>query len=131
MAQPNHDFEIQFFEGVLKHNPADTDVIELLGGLYTKQGRIDEGLRMDRRLVRLAPNNPTAHYNLACSLALKRRKADAVRALRRAVEAGYIDLKWLREDPDLASLRSYPAFLEIEADIAQRLKLVKGKPERS
>jgi tetratricopeptide (TPR) repeat protein len=131
MAEPKHEFEIQFFEGVLKHNPADTEVIELLGGLYTKQGRIDEGLRMDRRLVRLAPNNPTAHYNLACSLALKRRKADAVRALRRAVEFGYTDLKWLREDPDLASLRSYPAFLEIEADVAQRQKLVKGKPERS
>jgi predicted Zn-dependent protease len=131
MAQPNHDFEVQFFEGVLKHNPADTEVIELLGGLYTKQGRIDEGLRMDRRLVRLAPNNPTAHYNLACSLALKRRKADAVRALRRAVEKGYTDLKWLRKDPDLASLRSYPAFLEIEADIAQRQKAGAGKPERS
>src|SRR5471032_3239516 len=112
MAEPKHEFETQFFEGVLKHNPADMDVIELLGGLYTKQGRIDEGLRMDRRLVRLAPENPTAHYNLACSLALKRRKADAVRALRRAVEKGYTDLKWLRKDPDLASLRSYPAFLE-------------------
>jgi len=131
MAKPNDDFEIQFFEGVLKRNPSDTEVIELLGERYTKQGRIDEGLRMDRRLVRLAPNNPTAHYNLACSLALKRRKADAVRALRRAVEVGYVDLKWLREDPDLASLRNYPAFLEIEADIALRQKSNKGKPERS
>jgi tetratricopeptide (TPR) repeat protein len=131
MAEPKDNFEVQFFEGVLKHNPADTEVIELLGGLYTKLGRIDEGLRMDRRLVRLAPNNPTAHYNLACSLALKRRRADAVRALRRAVEVGYTDLKWLREDPDLASLRSYPAFLEIEADVAQRQTADKGKPERS
>ena len=48
---------------------------------------------MDRKFVRLAPINPTAHYNLACSLALKKRKADAVRALpRSAVELGYRDL---------------------------------------
>ena len=131
MPKPDHQFEIKFFEGILKHNPDYPEVIELLGGLYTKEGRVDEGLRMDRKMVRLAPDNPIAHYNLACSLALKRRKADAVRALRRAVEFGYTDLKWLREDPDLASLRSYPAFLEIEADVAQRQKLVKGKPERS
>src|SRR5471032_3158030 len=131
MAEPKHEFETQFFEGVLKHNPGDTEVIELLGGLYTKEGRIDEGLRMDRRLVRLAPNNPIAHYNLACSLALKRRKADAVRALRRAVETGYRDLDWLREDPDLASLRDYAAFLEIEAELAKSEPKSVRKPGRS
>ena len=75
MAKPDNDFQIKFYEGVLRRNPADREVIELLGGLYTKEGRVDEGLRMDRRLVRLAPENPIAHYNLACSLALKRRKA--------------------------------------------------------
>jgi len=126
MAKPDHQFEIKFFEGVLKHNPDYPEVIELLGGLYTKEGRVDEGLRMDRKLVRLAPDNPVAHYNLACSLALKRRKADAVRALRRAVETGYRDLDWLREDPDLASLRDYAAFLEIEAELV-RVK-IQAKP---
>jgi hypothetical protein len=34
-------------------------------------GRIADGLKMDRRLVKLQPANPTAHYNLACSLALQ------------------------------------------------------------
>jgi Flp pilus assembly protein TadD len=131
MSAPDQNFEIQFYEGVLKRNPAYTDVIELLGGLYTKHGRTDEGLRMDRRLVRLAPKNPIAHYNLACSLALKRRKADAVRALRRAVEFGYRDLDWLREDPDLASLRDHADFREIQADIARLRSLTQSAPERS
>jgi len=130
MAKTDYNFDIQFFEGVLKHNPSDTDVIERLGELYTKQGRIDEGLRMDRKLVRLTPDNPTAHYNLACSLALKRRKADAVRALRRAVEIGYNDVEHLRKDPDLASLRDSAAFREIEAEIAKQ-PVEKRKPGRS
>ncbi len=131
MSKPDTEFQIKFYEGVLRRNPADREVIELLGGLYTKEGRIDEGLRMDRKLVRLAPNNPTAHYNLACSLALKRRKADAMRALRRAVEVGYRDLDWLREDPDLAGLRKYAAFREIEADIARLRASEPTEPERS
>jgi predicted Zn-dependent protease len=131
MAATDNKFKIKFFEDVLKHNPGDSTVIELLGTLYTEEGRVDEGLRMDRKMVRLAPDSPNAHYNLACSLALKRRKADAVRALRRAVEVGYRDLNWLRKDPDLASLRNYAAFLEIEAELASQTDSSKGKPTRS
>lgn len=109
--KPNrHLFEIEFYESVLRRSPRDTEVIELLGGLYTKDGRIDEGLRMDRKLVRLLPQNATAHYNLACSLALKKRNAEAMRSLERAVELGYRDVDWLMQDPDLEALKHYPAF---------------------
>ena len=103
-------FEIEFFESILRRNPRDTDVIEVLGGLYTKEGRIDDGLKMDRRLVRLLPGNSTAHYNLACSLALKKRKAEALRSLERAIELGYRDIDWLMQDPDLDALKNHPAF---------------------
>jgi tetratricopeptide (TPR) repeat protein len=106
-------FEIGFFESVLRHDPQGADVIELLGGLYTKQGRIADGLRMDRRLVRLQPRNATAHYNLACSLALSKRRSDALRALRQAVELGYRDFEWMSHDPDLHALKKHPAFREL------------------
>lgn len=103
-------FEIAFYESVLRRNRTYTDVIELLGGLYTKQGRIADGLRMDRRLVKLHPANATAHYNLACSLALSKRRRDALRSLRRAIDLGYRDLDWMTQDPDLDSLKSHPEF---------------------
>lgn len=103
-------FETQFFESILRNNPSDTTVLELLGGLYTRQGRITDGLRVDRRLVRLQPTNATAHYNLACSLALVKRTADALRSLRRAVSLGYDDYEFMSEDPDLAGLREHPEF---------------------
>lgn len=111
MARPSDpDFEIKFFESVLKRDARYTEVIEILGGLYTKQGRIADGLRMDRRLVRLLPANATAHYNLACSLALVKRKADALRSLRQAVELGYRDFDWMQQDPDLEGLKNHPEF---------------------
>ncbi len=86
-----YDFEIAFYEDVYRRNRNDGAVIEALAGLYTKAGRIDEGLRLDRRHVRLEPGNPTAHYNLACSLALKDRHSDALRSLRSALELGFSD----------------------------------------
>jgi Flp pilus assembly protein TadD len=108
----NHDptFEIAFYEAVLRRDSGYAEVLEILGGLYTKTGRVADGLRMDRRLVRLQPDNPTAHYNLACSLALCRRKSEALRALRQAVELGYRDFDWMSQDPDLEILQPQPQF---------------------
>ncbi len=103
-------FDITFYESVLRRDPRYADVVEILGGLYTKTGRIADGLRMDRKLVKLRPGNATAHYNLACSLALVKRKADALRALRRAIELGYDDREWMAEDPDLAGLKKSAVF---------------------
>ena len=114
----DHEFEITFFELVLKRSPTYTDVIEILGGLYTKHGRISDGLKMDRKLVRYLPENPTAHYNLACSLALSKRKTDALKSLRHAIELGYEDIDWLMQDPDLSELKEHPDFKTVVATIA-------------
>ena len=103
-------FELSFYEGVLRHDPQCSEVIEILGGLYTKTGRIADGLRMDRKLVRLQPANATAHYNLACSLALSKRNSDALRSLHHAIGLGYRDFEWMSHDPDLQSLKGHPAF---------------------
>jgi Flp pilus assembly protein TadD len=107
------EFEIRFFETVLEKNRDYAAVVELLAGLYTKQGRIADGLRMDRRLVKLQPGNATAHYNLACSLALVKRNGDAIRALRQAIELGYTDIDWMQQDPDLDALKKRPEFLAL------------------
>jgi len=103
-------FDIAFYESVLRREPGYEDVIELLGGLYTKTGRIADGLKMDRKLVKLQPDNATARYNLACSLALSKRKTDALRALAEAVKLGYTDYDWMSQDPDLESLKNVREF---------------------
>ncbi|MDE3084179.1 MAG: hypothetical protein KGJ37_03025 [Verrucomicrobiota bacterium] len=107
------EFEIKFFESIHRRDPRYADVVEILGGLYTKTGRLVDGLRMDRKLVRLQPSNATAHYNLACSLALTKRKADALRSLERAIALGYNDADWIMQDPDLEGLKNSPAFQEL------------------
>lgn len=106
-------FEIEFYEAVHRRCPGYVDVVGLLGGLYTKAGRISDGLKMDRKLVRLEPKNPTAHYNLACSLALCKKRPDALRSLRTAVSLGYDDLDWMEQDPDLEILKADPEFKKL------------------
>lgn len=109
-TKPDPQFEIEFYEAVHRRCPAYTEVVGLLGGLYTKVGRIADGLKMDRKLVRLEPDNATAHYNLACSLALCKKRPAALQSLRKAVSLGYDDVDWMLQDPDLEILKADPEF---------------------
>ena len=113
MKERDLEFEVAFFRDVYERGKSDIRVIETLGHLFTTTGRITEGLRMDRRLVKLQPDNPLAHYNLGCSLALKSRKKDAVASIRRAIELGYRDFSWMNEDPDLENIRNYNGYLNL------------------
>ena len=113
---PPHPFDIAFLEAIQLREPAETRVLEMLAGLYTRAGRIDDGLALDRQLVSLEPDNATHHYNLACSLALKHRADEALATLEEAIRLGYEDFKWMREDPDLTVLRSHPGFVNLLAE---------------
>lgn len=106
----DHSFDISFYESILRRDPSYAEVVEILGGLYTKAGRIADGLKMDRKLVRLQPENATAHYNLACSLALSKRPSDAIVTLAQAIALGYDDAEWMSSDPDLGPLHKRSDF---------------------
>jgi len=81
-----------------------------LGHLYTRLGRVEQGLAVDRELARRLPQDATVRYNLGCSLALGGDIDGAFAELARAVELGYGDAEHLRADEDLAALREDPRF---------------------
>lgn len=78
--------------------------------LSVRAGRIDEMERICREGVALLPEDPTWQYNLACALAYRADKSEALAALERAIELGFRDVKVIREDKDLKSLAALPAF---------------------
>ena len=105
--------ELEFLQAIARRLPEDTDVMRVLGDLYTRTGAYADGLRVDERLSRLCAEDPVVWYNLACSLALSDRSDDAFDALNRAVELGYNDYDGMKKDPDLASLHGDARFESI------------------
>jgi tetratricopeptide (TPR) repeat protein len=114
------DFELEFFGRVLDQQPDYVDVLRVQGNNLTLKGRYAEGLQIDKRLIQLRPSDPLAHYNLACSYALLKRPDFAIRTLRRAVELGYRDFRYMREDHDLDSIRHDPRFRQLMREFEER-----------
>ncbi len=104
------DFEIAFFEASLARDPVHLPSLEALAAAYPRAGRTRDGLEVDRRLVAILPENPVAHYNLACSLAQLDEREPALAALEKAVALGYRDLDFMAKDPDLSAVRKEPRF---------------------
>jgi tetratricopeptide (TPR) repeat protein len=124
IAAPDHqsqlDFELDFFETILARNPDFVDVLRVHGNNLTLKGRYGDGLKIDRRIVDLRPHDAQAHYNLACSYALLKKKDLALRMLRRAIELGYCDFNYMREDQDLEAIKDDPRFVQLLADFEAR-----------
>jgi hypothetical protein len=118
--QSQLDFEIDFFGGILERKVDYVDVLRVMGNNLTLKGRYTQGLVIDKRLVQLRPKDPLAHYNLACSYALLKRPDQALRTLRLAVELGYRDFRYMKEDHDLDSIRHDPRFRQLLREFENR-----------
>lgn len=120
LVQNQADFELVFYHAILKVNPDYVDVLRVLGNLLTLKGKFAEGLAIDKRLVRLRPSDSLAHYNLACSYALLKRVDMSLKTLRLAVELGYSDFRYMKEDSDLEAIRHDPRFRQLIKECENR-----------
>jgi tetratricopeptide (TPR) repeat protein len=118
--QSQLDFELDFFAGVLGRTPDFVDVLKAHGNNLTLKGRYADGLEIDKRLIQIRPTDALAHYNLACSHALLKKPDLALKALRKAVELGYRDFRYMREDRDLETVRHDPRFRQLLREFENR-----------
>lgn len=114
------EFLVAFYQVEVARHPRNLEALAELGQILTRLGHYDRGLVVDRQLVRLVPENPTVHYNLACSLARLERREEALDALEHAVARGYADPEFMQADEDLSSLRTEFRFQDLVRKLEAR-----------
>ena len=110
-------FEYDFFLSLYKKLPNDENVITILAELHTRYGNLNDGLILDRKLVLLKPTDPIAHYNLACSLSLKKKYSESIKSLNKAIALGFSDFSLMFNDNDLSGLRDTDFFLLLKQNL--------------
>ncbi len=124
------DFQMAFYEALLRRHPRYADALIALGEIYTRKGFYEKGLEVDRRLSTLRPDNPVVYYNLACSLSLLGDVANSLEAIKRAVHLGYDDFQYMSRDPDLSNLRRDERFGQFVRQLHQRTARVRYARKR-
>lgn len=114
------DFDLEFFDSILRRAPDYIDVLRCQGELLSRKGLHERALEIDRRLAAALPHDSVVQYNLACSLACNGLATDAVAALRRAFERGYDDFEHLDLDQDLEALRTDPRYVALLEEFRPR-----------
>jgi thiol-disulfide isomerase/thioredoxin len=74
------------------------------------QGKKEPALAVFTEQARLIPGGRWNDYNIACLHGRSHETAEALRALTRAVDAGWDGADHMTSDPDLADLRTTPEF---------------------
>jgi TolB-like protein/Flp pilus assembly protein TadD len=97
----------------LLQNPDDARARLIHATQLASAGRRDEAISEGAKALESSPGDPVMLYNAAC-LYVNLDEADrAIATLQQAVAAGYSNFGWMKNDPDLASLRNNPKFLEL------------------
>ena len=107
------DFQIRFFEDLVEDDEDFVDAVIPLADAYTRKWWFEKGLRLDKKLALLKPDDACVFYNLGCSYALLNQEEKAVEALDKALNLGYRDLEWMEKDPDLAGLRKAAGYKDL------------------
>ena len=101
---------MRVLEQQLESVPDDVRARIILSNAYAYFGNEDGAARELKRAVALRPEDPNVLYNAACSFALLNKRAEALEHLKKAWDAGYVNLDWAARDPDLACLHDDPEF---------------------
>jgi serine/threonine protein kinase/tetratricopeptide (TPR) repeat protein len=101
---------VQVLEKHLVEVPEDARARTILAGDYAGLGRVEDANREAALSLALRPNDAMVAYNLACVYCALDQKEEALRAMRKAREAGYRDGDWARKDSDLALIHGDPEF---------------------
>ena len=93
-----------------------------LGEIYQIKPDLAAAESAYRRALRIDPDFPDAHYDLACLQALTGQHTAALASLRLALKNGFNRPKHLLADPDLSTLRETSAFRELFATFFPEFK---------
>jgi serine/threonine protein kinase len=97
-------------EAARPKHPKDANLLSDLATYYADTGNPDRSLPLARQALALAPNDPGISYNAAYSYEVLGNRAAAIPLMARSIARGEY-VTDLQHTPQLAALRSDPAFL--------------------
>jgi len=117
----------ELFRSVLALSPENVEVTHMLGSSVHALGRLDEALEF-HNIVADSDDSHYANmgmYNIACVYSLKGDTDAAIKQLKKAIKAGFVDVQHIKHDDDLSNIRNDERFedlVELAEEVAEELE---------
>jgi adenylate cyclase len=112
-ARAARDRVLELLPNYLLQNPDDSRARILHAVALAEKGKKAEAISEGEKALEISPDDPLMLYNCACLYARTGEAHRAIVALRQGIANGYVDFGWMRNDPDLATLRGHPDFIAL------------------
>ncbi len=111
---------LRVIEKHLELHPDDMRAVYFGAGQWTALGERGQALAWAQRALEMLPGDTAVRYNVACIFAQEGRPDEALDLIEQNVAAGWGNADWLRNDPDMASIRDLPRFRALVERIPAR-----------
>ena len=101
---------VQAVRRYLDLNPGDARAVTIGAVCLCRLGERERGLEWAERALAIDTEDAGVTYNVACLFSLAGRTERALDCLEQAFEAGFGNIEWLDNDPDLQPLHALPRF---------------------
>ncbi|MFH2056690.1 MAG: protein kinase, partial [bacterium] len=101
---------VQAVRRYLELNPGDARAVTIGAVCLCRLGEQERGLEWAERALAIDLEDAGVRYNVACLFSLAGRADRALDCLEQAFAAGFGNIEWLDNDPDLKPLRGLPRF---------------------
>jgi TolB-like protein/thioredoxin-like negative regulator of GroEL len=115
-ARRRYSDALEIVETHMDLNPDDPRAATMRAVASCRLGKLEDGIRWAERAIAIDPTDASVRYNVACLFALEGERERAIDLLEQAFASGFGQRDWVRQDPDLASLRGDPRFEALVAD---------------
>ena len=110
---------LELMPNYLLQNPDDSRARMFYAVTLCDVGNREAAVREGTAAIEASPGDSVMLYNAACLDARLGEARRAVDTLRQAIEAGVRNFAWMKNDPDLDSLRDDPEFQALTSGSAQ------------
>ena len=100
---------IEVAQQQLAVNPGDVRALYLGAVYWARIGHRKKALAWAAKALALDSKDSAVLYNVGCLYAVLHRSKEALKCLRKVVRSGWRK-EWIKNDPDLSSLREKPEF---------------------
>ncbi|MEI6080394.1 MAG: hypothetical protein WCQ53_07155 [bacterium] len=107
---------IKYYKEAIKLDPEAVNALMNLSIDYSLKKDQDKAIQTAEKILKIKGSDNVkyvVYYNLACFYSLKKDTKNAIDNLKKAMTAGFDDLKHMKEDKDLDNIRDTKEYKEL------------------